>query len=96
MTQELTDPPLYDVSWDEADQVVRFVWSPGSVVTMGQARAGPLARRVRTACCTVRTGQQVRGGGGEEVSEGWGAGSHARSREPFAEVVEPHGDPSGW
>ena len=41
MTQDFTDPPaLYDVSWDETEQVVRFVWAPGSVCTVQQARAG--------------------------------------------------------
>jgi hypothetical protein len=41
MTQHFDDlPPRYDVSWDEAEQVVRFVWAPGSICTVAQARAG--------------------------------------------------------
>ena len=41
MTQNFSDPPaLYDVSWDETEQVVRFVWAPDSVCTVQQARAG--------------------------------------------------------
>src|SRR5262249_51788231 len=55
--------------------------------------SGPPARRLRAP---RRTGQQLRGGGGGEGGERRGAGGHGHSREPFAEVVEPHGDPSGW
>ena len=66
---------------------------------VGQVQADPLARRA--VLPPGPPGGPVPGSrpgarGGEEVGEGRRAGSHARSREPFTEVVEPHGDPSGW
>lgn len=45
MTQFSDPPPLYDVSWDEAEQMVRFVWAPGSVCDEQEARAGSAAIR---------------------------------------------------
>jgi len=46
MTQNPRDsPPLCDVSWDEAERVVRFVWAPGSVCNEQEARIGTAAIR---------------------------------------------------